>query len=331
MDLSITVASHNSCQVTRQALESICRETCGLDYEIIVVDNASVDGSPDMIASEFPQVRLIRSERNLGFAAAHNMALAEANGEFLLVLNSDILFINNSAGQMVGQLCASSPNIGIIGPQIVDRNGSLSPSSRRRIFNSRFFVALSAVNQSFPFERLLPMNFMRRYFGRLLGRAHDNFAPPASMKEVEWLDGMCVMFRRELLKQTGLFDEQYFFDYEIGDLLIRARAKGWRILFDPAISIVHLGGYSRRKVSRIMIESYRSQLIYYAKHMPDYLPMLRRLQSILLWLKIQLLRSWHSDRQRETIDILKETRKVVTAFNSNLVRERECIPQLDSQ
>jgi len=330
MDLSITIASYNSCQVTRQALESICRETCGLDYEIIVVDNASVDGSPDMIASEFPQVRLIRSECNLGFAAAHNRALAEAKGDFLLVLNSDILFVNNHAGQMFRQLHASSPNIGIIGPQIVNLNGSLAPSSRRRIFNSRCLVALSAINQSFPFGRLLPMNFMRRYFGRLLGRVHDNFAPPASAQEVEWLDGMCVMFRREVLKQTGLFDEQYFFDYEIGDLLIRSRAKGWRIIFDPTINIIHLGGYSRRKASRIMIESYRSQLIYYAKHMPDYLPMLRRLQLILLWIKIKLFWSWHSDCRRETIDILKETRKIITAFSPNLVRERERIPQLDN-
>jgi GT2 family glycosyltransferase len=330
MDLTVTIASYNSCQITRQALESIRRETHGLDYEVIVVDNASTDGSAEMVARECPWVRLIRNDRNLGFAAAHNAALAQSRGRFLLVLNSDVLFIDNPAGKMIGRLREARPDVGIVGPQILNPDGSLAPSSRRRIFYSRRLVALSAVNQSFPFGRLLPMDQARRYCGRLLGRVHDNFDPPAAAQEVEWIDGMCMMFRREVLEQTGLFDEQYYFDYENADLLIRVRVCGWRILFDPAISIIHLGGYSRRKVSRIMIESHRGQLIYFAKYRPDCLPMLRRLHLILFWLKIKFLQGLRPGRQRETIDILKETRKVIAEFNPHSVRERERIPQLGS-
>lgn len=331
MDLTITIASYNSCQITRQALDSIRNETNGLDYEVIVVDNASTDGSADMIADEFPWVRLIRSDHNMGFAAAHNKALTEAKGKFLLILNSDILFVNNSAGQMVRRLRMSSPDTGVIGPQIVNPDGSLAPSSRHHIFYSRRLVVLSAINQSFPFGKLLPMNFLRRYFGRLLGRMHDNFNPPDAVKEVEWLDGMCVMFRREVLEQTGLFDEQFFFDFEIGDLLVRAHTCGWRILFDPAISITHLGGYSRRKLSHIMIESHRGQLIYFAKYKPDYVPVLQWIHRVLFWVKIKLLQGVclllaHPDKLRERIDILKETRRVISEFNPNSVRER--IPRL---
>jgi len=328
MDLTITIASYNSCQITRQALESIYRETRGIDYEVIVVDNASSDGSADMIASEFPWVRLIRSDRNLGFAAAHNEALAQSRGRFLLVLNSDVLFLDNLAGKMIGQFHEARTDVGVIGPRILNPDGSLAPSSRRRIFYSRPLVALSAVNQSFPFGRLLPMDQVRRYFGRLLGRVHDNFNPPAAAQEVEWIDGMCMMFRREVLEQTGLFDEQYYFDYENADMLIRVRDCGWRILFDPAISIIHLGGYSRRKVSRIIIESHRGQLIYFAKYRPDCLPMLRRLHLILFWLKIKLLQGLRPNRRRETIAILKETRKLIAEFDPHSVQGRKCIPRL---
>ncbi len=148
------------------------------------------------------------------------------NRLFLLVLNSDVLFIDNPAGKMIGRLREARPDVGIVGPQILNPDGSLAPSSRRRIFYSRRLVALSAVNQSFPFGRLLPMDQARRYCGRLLGRVHDNFDPPAAAQEVEWIDGMCMMFRREVLEQTGLFDEQYYFDYENADLLIRVRVCG---------------------------------------------------------------------------------------------------------
>lgn len=192
-------------------------------------------------------------------------------------------------------------------------------------------VALSTLNQLFPFGYLLPMKFARRYCGKMLGRIHDNFNPPAEIQEVEWVDGICVMFRRELLKQTGLFDEQFFFDMEIGDLLIRSRACGWHIIFDPGINIIHLGGYSRRINSRIMLESYRSTLIYYSKHRPAYVPMLRWLQLVLFGIKILLLKIFNINKNRESLKILNETRKMIVNFRCDSVIKNTRIPQIDSR
>jgi GT2 family glycosyltransferase len=328
VDLTISIASYNSREVTLRALDSIRRETRGLEYEVIVVDNASTDGSADAIARECPWVRLIRSDQNLGFAAAQNAALAVSHGRFLLVLNSDVLLLENPAAKMIARLEAAGAQAGVVGPQILNPDGSLAPSSRRRIFYSRLLVALSAVNQSFPFGRLLPMDLARRSVGRLLGPMHDYFDPPTTAQEVEWVDGMCMMFRREVLSQIGLFDERYFFDYENADLLLRVRAAGWRIVFDPAISIIHLGGYSRRKVSRIIIESHRGQLVYFAKYRPDDLEMLRRLHLLLLWLRIRLLQVFGPHRHRATVGILKETRRLIAEFDPVAVHGTERIPRL---
>lgn len=333
MDLSITIVSYNSCQVTLRALESIHRETHGIEYEIIVVDNASTDNSAEMIAAKFPEVRLIRSDRNLGFAAAHNRALAVAGGKFFMVLNSDVLFVNNVAWQMVSRLRASRPEIGVIGPQILNPDGTLATSARRQIIYSRLVVTLTTINQTIPFIKVIPVDFIRRHFNNILGRVHDNFSPPDSAQEVAWVDGMCLMFKRGVLEQSGLFDEQFFFDFEIGDLLMRVSAKGWRILFDPAIRIIHFGGYSRKQASRIMIESQRSELIYYAKYRPDYIPMLRYVNLIRFWLEITSMRLksvflLQPASCNEKIEILKEARKVVSEFNPGSVWDNERIPRL---
>jgi GT2 family glycosyltransferase len=331
MELSITIASYNTCDVTGDTLASVFAQTTGIEFEVIVVDNASTDGSAEMIESRFPSVQLIRSDRNLGFAAAHNLALARAKGKYLLVLNSDVLFLDNAAKRMVDDLRVAHESIGVIGPQILNRNGSLAPSSRRRIFYSRTVFGLSMINQFFPFGRLLPMDSMRRYFGRLLGRVHDNFNPPAMPQEVEWLDGMCVMFKREALHGSGLFDEQFFFDYEIGDLLIRMRASGWGILFDPTIKIVHQG-FSRRKAP-IQPSSHQSQLIYYSKHKPEYVAFIRSMFHILIDLKLRLLKlEWMFSANRKVLweraQILEKKRKINLDFEPRSVSENTRIPRL---
>jgi hypothetical protein len=304
-----------------------------MEFEVFVVDNASTDGTAEMIESRFPSVQLIRSNRNLGFAAAHNLALAKAKGMYLLVLNSDVLFLDNAAKRMVDDLRVAHESIGVIGPQILNRDGSLAPSSRRRIFYSRTVLGLSMINQFFPFGHLLPMESMRRYFGRLLGRVHDNFNPPSMLQEVEWLDGMCVMFKREALHVAGLFDEQFFFDYEIGDLLMRVRTSGWGILFDPKIKIVHLGGFSRKKVPQIQLNSQQSQLIYYSKHKPEYVAFIRRMVQMLIDLKLWLLKmQWIFSANREDLykraQILEKKRKINIDFEPLSVRENTRIPRL---
>ncbi len=336
MDLSITIASFNSCNVTLKALRSIFNNTRGLIYEIIVVDNASEDGSADMIEKFFPSVHLIRNEKNIGYAAAHNHALSLSKGKFLLVLNSDVLFHENVVKKMVDRLENGPDKVGAIGPQILNPDMSLAPSSRRRIFYSKPLIGLSVFNQYFKFGNLLPINFLQRTFRFLLGKIHDNFDPPFSLQEVEWVDGMCVMFKREALKHVGLFDEQFFFDYEMGDLQIRLRKKGWKIIFDPEIKIIHLGGFSRKKLSQLILENHLSQLIYYSKHRPEYIPFLKKVLLSVIWLKLHLMRlriyfSEPKGNLKDYMQILKEARQLIMNFDPKSVKEKTRIPQLSHE
>lgn len=334
MDVSITIASYNSCEVTLKTIDSIRRETSGLSYEIIVVDNASTDNSAESIASKFPEVRLIRSARNLGFAAAQNLAISASSGKYILILNSDVILVDNPIAKMLSRLRLYGGRVGATGPQILNSDGSLAPSARRKIIYSLPVVALTIINQTIPFIKLLPIRFLRKYFGSLLAGIHDNFSPPKDVQEVEWVDGMCILFKRETLENIGLFDEQYFFDFEIGDILIRVANAGWKIVFDPSVSIIHLGGYSRKRFSSIAIESQRSELIYYSKYRPGYVNPLRYLNMLRLRIEMFLLRlreffGFCGESSKEQLDILKDTYAVLVDFAPISAKKNEKIPRLD--
>jgi len=330
IDLTISMASYNGCQITREALKSIEMETKNIEYEVIVVDNASTDDTVDMITKEFPWVKLIVNAKNMGFAAAHNRALMEANGMYLLVLNNDILFVNRTAEKMIERLSSFENAFGIIGPRIINLDGSTIHSCRRKMFYPKLLVLISAINQLFTFSWIIPIKIIRRRFGKLFGKIHDSFNPPKTLEEVEWLDGMCVMFRREVLEEVGLFDEQFFFDYEIGDILIRAREKGWRILYDPSITLIHIGKASRKKNPEIVIESYRSLLIFYAKHKNDYIRILKQVNIVLFWIKIKIFKVAkmiykNKSGIEDKIKTMEQILNLIKTFNAKELRNTERI------
>lgn len=290
IDLSIIIATYNTIDLTRRCLATIQRQTTGVTYEIIVVDNASVDGSSDMIQEEFPQVVLVRNTDNFGFAAAQNIGLRRARGQYLLIFNSDVLLVENALGVLVGRLRSGPLNIGVVGPQILNPDRTIAPSARRAIL-SKPIIALGIINRHFPVKQWLPsQRIMRKYCGWLLSIFHDNYASHDTIKQVDYVDGMCVLVKREALEQTGLFDEQFFFDAEILDLSCRLRARGWLIEFFPAAQVVHYAHASRKKLSRIIVETHRSELIYYAKHAPHLLPFVTRMVYLVVSAKRHLLR-----------------------------------------
>lgn len=325
MDLTITIASFNSKGVTRETLRSVLEHTKDISFEIIVVDNASEDGSADMINQEFPVVNLIRSPRNIGFAAAHNLAMQRAQGDYILVLNSDVKFLDNAAARMIETL-KSWPKAGALGPKVLNPDGSYAPSASYRQFPPRFLLGVALLNLFFPFVHYFPMDWIRAKFGFVLSKVHGKFLQPTFAERVEWVDGISVLFGREPLEEVGLFDEQFFFDMEIGDLLYRIRKRGWDIIYDPQIAIIHLGGYSRKRNPKILRQSIKSMLIYYAKHRPGYVPFMKVLLSGILWIKTHVLKL--TRKSMDDVQLYRQIQKDVKDFCINDVYTNQVIPHL---
>ncbi len=255
MDLSIVIVSYNSRQYLGRCLRSLLDHTQGIQYEIIVVDNASQDGSAKLVASEFPHVRLITRTTNAGFAAAANQGIRTASGEAVLLLNPDTVISDNAFALMQSYLRAH-PDIAVLGPRILDEDGSLQLSCRRfpgygQILFSRYSLL----------TRLFPRNPLT---ARYLMTDWDH----STVADVDWLSGACMMLPRRTAEELGLLDEGYFMYNEDVDLCQRAHRAGYRVVYFPEASVVHdIGRSSGTLPARSIIERHRSMWHYYKKHL----------------------------------------------------------------
>jgi GT2 family glycosyltransferase len=200
--------------------------------DVTVVDNASGDGSVDIVRDHFPWVRLVRNDRNLGFGAAHNQAMRLARGRYLLILNSDTI-------PDLGALCAlvafldSRPQVAVAGPRLRHPDGTVQPSRRR------FPTLASLLFESTQLQRFWPDNaVLRRYY--VSDRSDDE------PQEVDWLVGACLCVRASAAAEVGLFDERFFMYSEEIDWCRRFRTAGWQIAYVPDAGVVHMEGASAR-------------------------------------------------------------------------------------
>ena len=258
-DVSIVIVSFNTAALTRQCLEKVRACTDDLSCEVIVVDNASHDGSADMVAAEFPRVRLIRLSKNRGFAGGNNPGIRAAAGRYVLLLNSDAILtpgvLHNSLAHM-----EAHPNIGILGCRLTNPDGSLQPSARMLPGPLNKLLHVSGLASRFP---------KSRFFGRVDFSWWDHSAP----RSVGWVVGAFFMIRRKVVEQIGVLDERYFLYFEEIDFCRTARRAGWDVVFYPGASVVHLGGQSstntseRRSASGSQLTAIRitSELRYYRK------------------------------------------------------------------
>jgi GT2 family glycosyltransferase len=333
MDVSIIIVSYNTVDITRKCLQSIISQTKGVDYEIICVDNDSKDGSVEMIKKEYPSIILIQNKVNLGFAKGQNIGISYSKGKYVLVLNSDVYFVGNVIRQMIDFLVKGPADWGVLGPQVLNPDGTVAPSARRSIV-SKGMIALSIVNRHFSFRRFLPSEtIMRKHLGFVLGKLHDNYAAHDQVKQVDFVDGMCVLIKREVLSDVGLFDEQFFFDSEIVDLSNRIRSKRWKIIYFPGAQVIHDAHASRKKISTILVEKYRSELIYTAKYKPENIRFIKLATLIVVAVQIFFARIGllfdRSDQSKiETIQICKRIQEVVKNFNTKSVSLNEKIPSI---
>jgi len=260
-DVSIVIVSFNTRQVLRECLESVERESAGLKVEVLVVDNHSADGSPEMIKSEFPQVRLFRSDVNLGFASANNVALKVTRGRYPVLLNSDA-FLRSGALTLAVQHMDENPSVGLAGARLLGRDDAWQPSARRFPSLLADFLVMTGLAAKFP---------RSRFFGSF----DRTWADPLIPAETDWVPGAFSIIRADALKKAGLFDPDFFLYSEEVDLCRRIRDAGYKIWYWPDIVVTHIGGESSRQVksldmsvtgAQLVLWSIRSTLLYYRKH-----------------------------------------------------------------
>ncbi len=250
-DLSVIITNWNTRELLRQCLESVAA-SLHVMAEVIVVDNGSGDGSIEMLAADFPKVRVIANRQNRGFAAANNQGLALAQGRYLLLLNSDTLVAPDALTQLVKFMDAHS-DAGACGPQLRNQDGTLQPSGRA------FPSLLTATIALLPVPSLL-----RRMTATSMERR--DYSQVAAVDEVS---GAALCLRREALAQTGGLDEDFFFLGEDVELCWRLHKAGWVVYYVPQAVITHLWGGSRKRLSeQTSLYAQRSFVLLFRKHRP---------------------------------------------------------------
>ncbi|MBI3795413.1 MAG: glycosyltransferase family 2 protein [Deltaproteobacteria bacterium] len=259
--VSFVIVSFNTRELLRECLQTLEREAGDISYETFVVDNASGDESADMVEREFPHMKVIRSQINLGFAAANNQAFPLAQGRYVVLLNSDAFLHPHALPRVVAHMDAN-PRVGVGGARLIGREGSWQPSARMFPSLVNDILALSGLAARFP---------RSRFFGRM----DRTWADVAVSVEVDWVPGAFAIIRREVLEQVGYFDERFFLYYEEVDLCRRIKNAGYTVHYWADVVVVHLGGESSKTVKRLTISAsgsqltlwrMRSALLYYYKH-----------------------------------------------------------------
>lgn len=233
VDLSVIIVNYNTRDLLRDCLSSVYQETPGLAHEIFVVDNASSDASADMVASEFPGVILVRSDSNLGFAKANNLALAQAQGDVQVLLNPDTIVTGRALEKIAGYL-REHPKVGAVCPDLPQPDGTLQVTSCGhmpgfwRVFCQYFFLT-----------RLFPRSSLFRGMNLVAG-VHDE---PV---RVEWLSGACLAARKEVWREVGFLDESWFMFAEDMEWCERAGKRGYELHYLPMVTVQHIWGASSK-------------------------------------------------------------------------------------
>jgi GT2 family glycosyltransferase len=276
MLLSICLVNWNTREDLRRCLASIPEGAQTIAYEILVVDNASADGSPEMVARDFPGVHLIRNDDNLGFSRANNQAIAHSRGDYILLLNSDTVVHPGALACLVAALDAH-PEAGIAGAKLLNGDGSLQYSCRR-------FPTFSAgLVRNSPLARLLPGH---KGVQDYLMTDFDH----ASRCSVDWVSGAALCIRRQTLQQIGRLDEGYFMYCEDVDWCYRAHQAGWDVQYIPDAVITHLIGRSSDKAVAAMVRAHHTSMRrFYWKHYAPKTPWLMRwVPPVGIWLRLQV-------------------------------------------
>jgi GT2 family glycosyltransferase len=255
LDVSVIVVSWNTKELLCDCLGSILEQAGDLDYEIIVVDNASSDGSADMVRSRFPEATVIVEQSNRGYSAAANTGIRVAQGRYVLVLNSDTLICDGSIDKTVGY-ADKHPETAVVGCQVWENSDKVQMTCFRFPSLLNLFLRMSGLARCFK----------KSHF---FGREDMQLWRRDSEQEVDVVSGMFMLVRREAIDEVGLMDEAYFLYCEDTDWCYRFAKAGWKMLFWPGAFILHLGGgghSSKSQELKLKVQMQKSILLFFKKH-----------------------------------------------------------------
>ena len=254
IDISIIIVSWKVRELLKKCLESIRSSQGDFNLEIFVVDNGSDDGTIEMIKRDFPDVRLIASDKNLGFAKANNLALKRASGEFILLLNPDTEINRNSLSKPI-EFIKNHQQCGVLGPKMLYPDGKLQPSVRR-------FPTLGAVAMMlFKLPKLFPnLKAVNKYLAKDFDYNREQI--------VDQIMGAYMFMPKSAIERVGYLDERFFIWFEEVDYCRRLKASGFEVWYSPEISILHHGGKSFAQAAVISNQRlfFSSALKYFVKY-----------------------------------------------------------------
>lgn len=254
MKVSIVIVNYNVRDFLEQCLHSVFRAADGIDSEVFVVDNHSVDGSQAMVRNKFPQVNLIENKENLGFSRANNQALIRVRGEYVLILNPDTVLEEETIRKCV-LFMDSHPEAGALGVKMINGKGQFLPESKRALPTPAV-----AFYKMFGLAKLFPNS-------QKFGKYHLTYLDTDKIHAVEILSGAFMFIRKEALDKAGIFDEDFFMYGEDIDLSYRITKEGYLNYYYPETTIIHYKGESTKKSSiNYVLMFYKAMLVFAGKH-----------------------------------------------------------------
>lgn len=255
LDVSVIIVNWNTRDILRDCLKSVCEQRKDILFEVVVIDNASSDGSVEMVKSEFCQVVLIENKQNRGFAAGVNQGIAVTKGRYALVLNSDTIVCDNAIEKTM-RYADKHPEAAVVGCQVLNNFNTIQMTC------FRFPSVLNLVLYAFALNKI----FKKNHF---LGREWMLWWHRDSEREVEVVSGSFMLVRRNAIDDVGLMDEDYFLYYEETDWCYRFARAGWKKLFWPGAKIIHCHGgrnSSKQESLKMAVQMQKSCLIFFKKH-----------------------------------------------------------------
>jgi GT2 family glycosyltransferase len=249
MKITIIIANWNACHFLFKCICSLFEYPPLENFEIIVVDNASTDGSNLMVRERYPQVYLIENPENVGFARANNQAIRQADGKYVLLLNSDTVARQNALKELVNFM-DDHPEAGAAGARLLNPDDTLQPNCFPEPTLLRELLRMFHLSSMVPGSSYHMENWTQK-----------------KPREVDIIQGACLILRREALDQVGLLDENFFFYSEDVDLCYRLRRAGWHLYWVPTAELIHYGGQSSQLVATdSFIRLYQGKIQYMRKH-----------------------------------------------------------------
>jgi GT2 family glycosyltransferase len=244
-DLSIVLVCWNNKEYLEPCLQSLYAGGLKSNFDILVVDNGSSDGSQDMLREEYPEIKIIQNDHNVGLARACNQGIEGTGGRYVLLLNNDTLVDGPSLDAMV-EFLDENDDVGAVGGKLLNPDGSFQAG----------YANFSTLREEFLIATRL---------GELIWDGYPSHKDTNNAKEVGWLSSACLLLRRKALDQVGLLDEEYFIYGDEADLQYRFRRAGWKVYYLPFATTIHYGGRSMDRWKRRKMV-YRGKMLFYKKN-----------------------------------------------------------------